>query len=172
MVNLLSLAAATAAASISILDHTQLYAVDLANTGCKDYTPVGQFQFHRTTAEGWNLHAVAPGQFQIENIACGNLLTYAGSVTGTVPERSQLVDIAGSNTVWNITSTNATNPTGPFRFIESVSGRVWNGWANDPIDNTSSPITMERNRAADSRQLFYFTQLLLPSFSYDSFCLM
>ncbi|THU93610.1 hypothetical protein K435DRAFT_779795 [Dendrothele bispora CBS 962.96] len=167
MVNVLSLAAAASTTSIAILDHTQTYAVDLTNTQCIDYAPVEQFMFHRTGAEAWKLNAVAnaANQFQVENIACSNILTYAGSVTGTIPTRSQTVVIAGSNTTWNIASVNATNPTGPYRFIESVSGKALTAWANDPDqDSNSSPFTLENNRPADERQVFWFTKCGLSLF--------
>jgi len=43
MVNLLNLTVAAAAASVSILDHTQQFAFDLVSGGCRDYNSVQQF---------------------------------------------------------------------------------------------------------------------------------
>ncbi|KAF5370341.1 hypothetical protein D9758_007001 [Tetrapyrgos nigripes] len=161
MVNLLTISQAVAAASISIIDHTQGYAVDLANTGCKDFQPVTQFEFHRTAAEQLKLKTVAANEFQIINIKCNTTVTYPGSGSGAEPERSQTVAVAGSHTAWNITSTNASSTTGPFHLLESVSGLALTAWPIDPAgDATHGPLTLERVGANDTRQLFYLTPSL------------
>ncbi|KAF5389913.1 hypothetical protein D9757_003682 [Collybiopsis confluens] len=153
MVNLLSLTSAAAAASVSILDHTQTFAVDLTNTACTNFTPIEQFHWHATAAEAFNLTAVG-SNFKVTNVQCGSVLSYAGSATGVNPVRSQPVGLAGANTVWNIVPVNATT----FRFLESVSGTALTAWANKPTqDSNSSPLTLEANRVADDRQLFFFT---------------
>ncbi|KIK57664.1 hypothetical protein GYMLUDRAFT_86570 [Collybiopsis luxurians FD-317 M1] len=153
MVNLFNLTAAAAAASVAILDHTQTFAVDLTNTACTNFTPVEQFRWHSTPAEAWKLTAVG-SNFEVNNVRCGTVLSYAGSVSGANPERSQPVGLSGSNTTWNIVAVNSTT----FRFLESVSGRALTAWANVPDqDSNSSPLTLEANRAGDDRQLFFFT---------------
>ncbi|KAK7464080.1 hypothetical protein VKT23_006241 [Stygiomarasmius scandens] len=160
MVNVLSLATAAAAATVAIVDHTQTFAVDLTNTQCANFAPVEQFTFHRTAAEVWKLNAVAgtQNQFHVQHVRCGNALTWAGSTSGAIAERSQTVALNGSDTVFTITPVNASSSTGPFRFTESVSGAALTAWAVDGThDGSSAPITLERSRDDDPRQMFFFT---------------
>ncbi|THU89570.1 hypothetical protein K435DRAFT_969019 [Dendrothele bispora CBS 962.96] len=162
MVALLNLtAAALAATTFSILDHNQNLALDLVNSGCTDYTSVQQFGRGPVTAQEWNFNLAGPGlnQFQVTNVGCGTTLTYAGSATGANNIRSPIVNIAGSGTTWFVTPTDANNPNGALRFIESASGLALTAWAVDSVENTA-PLTLEPNRIQDVRQNFFLAQPL------------
>ncbi|KAK7455768.1 hypothetical protein VKT23_010799 [Stygiomarasmius scandens] len=156
MVNLLNLTTAAAAASISILDHTQNFALDLVNGGCQSYTTVQQHSLASVSNQHWILSFAGPDQFLITNAGCGTTLTYAGSATSANSIRSQTVAINGSTTIWTVTPVNATEPDGAYRFIENSSGNALTAWANVPAtDSTTAPLTLEQDRAADPRQQFF-----------------
>ncbi|KAK7464082.1 hypothetical protein VKT23_006243 [Stygiomarasmius scandens] len=178
MVNVLSLATAAAAASIAIVDHTQNFAVDLIDIQCDAFTAVQHFAYHKTPAQVWRLNAVngTQNQFkviselisllndgfdnfkQIQHVQCGSTLSWAGSTSGAIAQRSQTVARYGADTAFTITPVNASSPTGPFRFTETLSGTALNAWEHDSTQDTNSgPITFERSRDADPRQMFYFT---------------
>ncbi|KAK7440470.1 hypothetical protein VKT23_017114 [Stygiomarasmius scandens] len=160
MVNLLNLTVAAAAASVSILDHTQQFAFDLVSGGCRDYDSVQQFGRDNVVAQEWNLNLVGPSQFRITNAGCNTVLTYAGSATGANTFRSQIVTLGQSGTTWIVTPADPNNPTGSVRFVESASGLALTAWAADPTIGLNAPLTLENNRPTDPRQTFFIVSPL------------
>ncbi|KAK7458706.1 hypothetical protein VKT23_009706 [Stygiomarasmius scandens] len=160
MVNFANLATAAAAASISIVDHTQTFAVDLVNGDCQNLNPVQQFSRLQSVNQQWNLNSVAPNVFRITNAKCGTILSFAGSDSGALGIRAQPVSLSQSDMTWTVTPVDPSNPVGAFRFIENVSGHGFalTAWANDPsIEAGTAPLTLEPNRPNDPRQSFFIT---------------
>jgi len=52
--------------------------------------------------------------YQITNVGCGTVLSYAGSATGANSIRSQLVSLVNSNTTWFVVS-DVNSPSGGVR---------------------------------------------------------
>ncbi|KIK64364.1 hypothetical protein GYMLUDRAFT_983260 [Collybiopsis luxurians FD-317 M1] len=163
MVNLLCFSAAIGT-SVSILDHTQQYAVEV-NGGCADYTAVHAHTFApiSTFQQRWDVARFSEdttlNTFEVifSNRGCNPKLTYASSLTEANPVRSEAVILgfATSNTFWNVTF---DDPTGPFRFIESETGLALTAWDPPAIDTSGAPITLEQNRVDDIRQEFWFAE--------------
>ncbi|THU99803.1 hypothetical protein K435DRAFT_794622 [Dendrothele bispora CBS 962.96] len=155
MVNFTNLTTAAAAASLSIVDHTQSFALDLVNGNCQSFNPVQQFGRLQTIDQ------------QITSAKCGTTLSYAGSTTGVLGIRSQPVSLVQSDMTWTVTPADPNNPIGAFRFIENVSGLGFalTAWANDPsIEAQTAPLTLEPNRPNDPRQSFFITTPVLKCF--------
>ncbi|KAJ7899228.1 hypothetical protein B0H14DRAFT_3424061 [Mycena olivaceomarginata] len=121
--------AAAAGTVLNILNFPKENAIDLANGGCIELTPVQIFHASLTTNQHWTLSG-GPSTFQIIS-KCGTFLTYPGAGSA-IALRSQATTRANATAAWTIQLVNASAPAGPWNIFETPSNAALTAWDLHP----------------------------------------
>ncbi|KAJ7907984.1 hypothetical protein B0H13DRAFT_1879089 [Mycena leptocephala] len=121
--------AAAAGTVLNILNFPKENAIDLANGGCIELTPVQIFHASLTTNQDWRLSG-GPSTFQIIS-KCGTFLTYPGAGSA-IALRSQATTRANATAAWTIQLVNASAPAGPWNIFETPSNAALTAWDLHP----------------------------------------